>query len=66
MAIESSHLSDLIHPERLRLETVSAPTSTDPTGGRTPLKSPTEKLDIVAAYEQVGSCRGAAALAAPQ
>ncbi len=36
--------------------------STGPTQGTTPLKSARERLDIVTAFEQVGTYRGAAAL----
>src|ERR687886_3065140 len=44
-------------------ETVAVPTKHHhPTEGAEPLKSPRERMDIVAAYEQVGTYRGAAAL----
>src|ERR671933_1951830 len=44
-------------------ETVAVPTKHHhPIQGAEPLKSPRERMDIVAAYEEVGSYRGAAAL----
>src|SRR5205807_6758441 len=40
---------------------VSVPTSTTPTEGSSILKSAEERMDLVAAYREVGTYRGAAA-----
>jgi len=41
---------------------VSVPTSTTPTGGSFILKSAEEDIDLIAAYREVGTYRGAATM----
>ena len=45
---------------------VSVPTSTTPTGGSSILKSAEERMDLIAAYREVGTYRGAAAMCGRQ
>jgi hypothetical protein len=42
--------------------TVAVPTSTPITTQGTPLKNPRERMDVIAAYRDVGSYRGAVAI----